>query len=246
MTARALLAAVLVAACVPAPSGGPRSDGLYRQMRSCLADPGQGPACAATEPGRGFVLIKDDDPEKPFAWLLVPATDVTGIEDPRVFTAPVADFWTIGWDFAGALLPAPPEGRGLAINSKAGRSQNLLHIHVSCVLPAVRDALAAADAGPEWSGGPVVAVGGQSFDVRTVARLDPSPFLLLRDRPGAAEDMAGQSLAVIGRAGGGFYLVADASRPGVAAETEALLDETCGQDHGDVRRLPRDAAAEGR
>lgn len=223
----AVLGAALVAACVPGAPGGPRSDGLYRQMRACLADPGQGPACAATDPERGFVLIKDDDPAKPFAWLLVPSTDVTGIEDPAVFTAPVAGFWEIGWGFAAALLPVPPEGRGLAINSKAGRSQNLLHIHVSCVLPDVRDALAAADAGPAWRGRPVVVVGGQGFDVRTVARLDPSPFLLLRDRPGAAEDMAGQSLAVIGRAGGGFYLVADATRPGVAAETEALLDETC-------------------
>ncbi len=222
----AALGVALVAACVPGAPGGPKSDGLYRQMRSCLADPEQGPACTATEPERGFVLIKDDDPDKPFAWLLVPATDVTGIEDPRVFSAPVADFWQIGWGFAAELLPAPPEARGLAINSKAGRSQNLLHVHVSCVLPAVRDALETADIGPEWSG-PILSVGGQSFHARTVARLDPSPFLLLRELPGAAEDMAGQSLAVIGRAGGGFYLVADATRPGAAAATEALLDESC-------------------
>jgi CDP-diacylglycerol pyrophosphatase len=201
-------------------------------MRACLADPGQGAPCTAVDPGRGFVLIKDDDPEKPYAWLLVPATDVTGIEDPAVLAAPVAGFWEIGWGFAAELLPVPPERRALAINSKQGRSQNLLHIHVSCISPALRDALARADVGPAWRGEPSLAVGGQTFDVRTVAALAPSPFLVLRDRPGAAEDMGGQSLAVIGRAGGGFYLVADASEPGVAAETEALLDETCAPNDG--------------
>ena len=220
--------AALLAACTPAGMAeGPRSDGLYRQMRACLADPGQGVPCTVTEPRRGFVLIKDDDPKKPFAWLLVPSTDVTGIEDPAVLVAPVADFWSVGWDFAGQLLPAPPEGRALAINSKAGRSQNLLHIHVSCIPPELRAALATADIGPDWRAEPFLMLGGQAFNVRTVARLDPSPFVLLRDLPGAAEDMGGQSLAVIGRAGGGFYLVTDATGPGVPAETEALLDETC-------------------
>ena len=223
----ALAAAVLTACASAAEPGGPRSDGLYRQMRACLADPGQGLPCTVTDPRRGFVLIKDDDPAKPFAWLLVPSTDVTGIEDPAVLSAPVAEFWQIGWTFAGQLLPAPPEGRALAINSKAGRTQNLLHIHVSCIPLGLRDALAKADIGPAWEPAPALAFGGQTFVARTVERLDPSPFLLLRDLPGAAEDMAGQSLAVIGRAGGGFYLVADATERGVAAETEALLDETC-------------------
>lgn len=225
---RVTLAAALLAACAPsAGAEGPRSDGLYRQMRACLADPGQGTPCTVTDPRRGLVLIKDDDPAKRFAWLLVPSTDVTGIEDPAVFVAPVANFWKIGWTFAGELLPAPPEGRALAINSKAGRSQNLLHIHVSCIPLGLRDALAEADIGPAWRAEPFVTVDGQAFNVRTVERLEPSPFLLLRELPGAAEDMGGQSLAVIGRAGGGFYLVTDSTERGVAAETEALMDETC-------------------
>lgn len=223
----ALALAVLVACAGPGAAEGPRPDALYRQMRSCVADPGQGLPCAVTDPGRGFVLLKDDDPRKPYAWLLVPSADVTGIEDPAVFRAPVADFWAIGWGFAGQLLPAPPEGRALAINSKAGRSQNLLHLHISCIPLGLRSALARADIGPEWRARPFVTVDGQAFNVRTADRLDPSPFLLLRDLPGAAEEMVEQSLAVIGRAGGGFYLVTDSTEPGVVAETEALMDETC-------------------
>ena len=39
--------------------------------------------------------------------------------------------------------------------------------------------------------------------------------------------MAAQSLAVIGSADGGFFLVTDSTEPGVVAEAEELLDETC-------------------
>ena len=39
--------------------------------------------------------------------------------------------------------------------------------------------------------------------------------------------MAAQSLAVVGAAGGGFYLVTDSTAPGVVAEAEDLLDEDC-------------------
>lgn len=224
-----LLLALAVAACALPPGApqGPRSDGLLRQMRACLADPDQGGPCTLVDPGRGFVVIKDDDRKKPYAWLLVPSTDVTGIEDPAVFEAPVAGFWQIGWQVGRRLVPAPPEGLGLAINSVAGRSQNLLHIHLSCVLPAVRTALAAAAVGPDWAEAPFLTLEGQDFNVRKVARLEPSPFLLLRDLPGAAEDMGEQSLGVIGAADGGWYVLTDSTEPGVVAETEALLDETC-------------------
>jgi CDP-diacylglycerol pyrophosphatase len=218
----------LVGCALPTATG-PRSDGLYRAMRTCLAEGTAAPGCTVVDPTRGFVVLKDDSPEKPVAWLIVPSTDVTGIEDPAVFRAPVAEFWRIGWEIGRGLVPAPREGQGLAINSQAGRTQNLLHIHISCVAPDVAAALAEADVGSAWAEKPFLTLAGQDFNARTVDRLDPSPFLLLRDLPGAAEDMGGQSLAVIGRRGGGYFLVTDATGPGVPAETEALLDESCGR-----------------
>ena len=106
-------------------------------MQACLADP-EKPDCTEVDRARGFVVIKDDDPAKPKAWLIVPDREVTGIESPAVFRPPVADFWRYGWDAGAALLPDEPVAdRALAINSKAGRSQDLLHIHISCVLPEV-------------------------------------------------------------------------------------------------------------
>ena len=95
------------------------------------------------------------------------------------------------------------------------------------MLPAVSAALAAAPVGPDWAEAPFLRLEGQDFNVRKVARLEPSPFLLLRELPGAAEAMGEQSLGVIGSAGGGYFVLTDSTEPGVVAETEALLDETC-------------------
>ena len=64
-----------------------RSDGLYRAMRACLGE-APGPDCTLVDRAQGFVVIKDDDPAKPLAWLIVPDVEVTGIEDsPRAGAA---------------------------------------------------------------------------------------------------------------------------------------------------------------
>jgi CDP-diacylglycerol pyrophosphatase len=227
---RILPLVLVLAACAATPppaSRGHDPNGLLHAMQACLADPAA-TDCTAVDRPRGFVIIKDDSPEKPEAWLIVPDHEVTGIESPAVFRPPVEDFWRYGWDAGARLLPGRAAAdRGLSINSEAGRSQNLLHIHISCVLPEVRDALAGAAIGPDWAARPFLRFGDDLYNVRKVAALQPSPFLRLAELPGARADMAAQSLAVIGSSDGGFYLVTDSTEPGVVAETEALLDETC-------------------
>ena len=128
---------------------------------------------------------------------------------------------------AGELVGRPPQAMGLAINSNAGRSQDLLHIHISCVRPEVAPALARAPIGLAWAAAPFVTFDGDRYDARKVAGLAPSPFLLLRELPEARADMAAQSLAVIGAADGGFFVLANSTEPGVVAEAEELLDQDC-------------------
>ena len=224
---RRLLVLALVAACAPPPEPDTHANGLYRAMRSCLAEAEPSGDCTLVDRARDFVVIKDDDPAKPTAWLIVPDVEVTGIEDSRTLDPPVVEFWRYGWEVGQALLPRPPEGIGLAINSVAGRSQNLLHIHISCVDPVVARTLAATRIGPDWAAEPFLTLAGDAYNVRKVASLDRSPFLLLAELPGANEDKGAQSLGVIGAADGGFYIVTDSTEPGVVAEAEALLDEDC-------------------
>jgi len=216
---RRLALLLLAAACAPTPEPATRAFGLYRAMRACLADP-SGSGCTLVDRERSFVVIRDDDPAKPRAWLLVPDVEVTGIEDSRVLVPPVVEFWRYGWQVGEGLLPG--ERLALAINSKGGRTQDLLHIHISCLTPAVADALATAAVGSGWTTG--LTLDGHAYHARRVAVLEPSPFLLLRELPGAREDMAAQSLAVTAAAGGGFLLLAESATD---AEAEDLLDETC-------------------
>ena len=125
----------------------PRLRPLPRHARLPRDPAGEG--CTLVDRPNGFVVIKDDDPAKPAAWLLVPDVEVTGIEDSRVLVPPVVAFWSHGWRVGETLLP----GRrlALAINSKGGRSQDLLHIHISCLDPRWRETLAAAAVGPGWT-----------------------------------------------------------------------------------------------
>ena len=198
---RRLLVLALVAACAPPPEPDTHANGLYRAMRACLAEAEPAGDCTLVDRARGFVVIKDDDPAKPDAWLIVPDVEVTGIEDSRALDPPVVEFWRYGWEVGQALLPRPPEGIGLAINSMAGRSQNLLHIHISCVDPGRRPQPSPPPRiGPDWAAEPFLTLAGDAYNARKVASLDRSPFLLLPELPGAADDMGAQSLAVIGAA----------------------------------------------
>ncbi|HRO13001.1 MAG TPA: CDP-diacylglycerol diphosphatase, partial [Amaricoccus sp.] len=131
---RRLLALALLAACAPAPEPDTRSFALYRAMQTCLADPATA-GCTRVDRARGFVVLADDDPAKPRAWLLVPDVEVTGIEDSRALVPPVVAFWRHGWTVGRDLLPG--ERLALAINSKGGRTQDLLHIHISCLAPEI-------------------------------------------------------------------------------------------------------------
>jgi CDP-diacylglycerol pyrophosphatase len=224
----ALVLALALAACAaPRPAAPPDRNGLFRQMQACLAETELAPPCTEVDRARGFVIIKDDDPAKPDAYLIVPDREVTGIEDPAALRAPVLSFWRYGWDAGRRLVPGRPADLGLAINSKAGRTQDLLHIHIACVLPEVRDALAGAAIGPDWAAAPFVEFRAHAYNARKVATLDPSPFLLLAQLPGARADMAEQSLAVIGSADGGYFVLTDSTGPGVVAEAEELLDQDC-------------------
>ena len=209
---RPFLALLLaLAACAPSPapeaSRAPDPNGLLHAMQACLADPA-GADCTAVDRARGFVVIKDDSPEKPEAWLIVPDHEVTGIESPAVFRPPVADFWRYGWEAGARLLPPPARRPRPCDQLEAGRSQDLLHIHISCVLPAVRDALAGAAVGPDWAAAPFFRFGKDVYNVAQGRDARAEPLPAARRAAGRPPPTwAGSRSPSIGSADGGFFLV---------------------------------------
>ena len=188
--------------------------------------PGAGLPCTVDRPRRGFVLIKDDDPTKPFAWLLVPSTDVTGIEDPAVLRG--AGRRLLG-DRLGssAASSCRRRRRGGPRDQLDGRAEPEPAPHPRLLHPArLRAALAAADIGPDWRAAPFLTLGGQRFNARRWRGSSRAPSCCSATSPGGR----GHGRAVARRHRARRRRLLPRHRldgPGVAAETEALLDETC-------------------
>lgn len=120
----------------------------------------------------------------------------------------------------------------MAINSKNGRSQNQLHIHISCVLPSVSEKLETTPI-PLYPAPAVKLQLGAHNNTYMAVKVtglagQNSPFEVIQAMPGAKDHMADQSIAVIGSGKPNEYYVvnttSNGANPGYAEE---LLDETC-------------------
>ncbi len=226
------------------PAGGraARSDALWHVVHGlCVRDrklTGLAAPCLKVDLEQGYAIVPD--PKKRFHLLLSPTRRLTGIEDPALLEPGAPNYWSLAWNARGFLQarlgrPLPREAVGLAVNGIAGRSQDQLHIHISCIKPQVSQALdsIAGRIGDRWSNQRLL---GWRWRIRRLAGADldgADPFQLL---PLAAADVAArmgdQTLVAVpttGPRGKGFYLLtrtteADEADPG---HGESLLDEAC-------------------
>jgi CDP-diacylglycerol pyrophosphatase len=104
-------------------------------------------ACARVDMQAGYVVLKDNSPVKPYAFLLLPTDRVTGIEDSRLWVINGTNYWRAAYDnrhYVEQVLKMPlrPTQIGFAANSIYGRSQDQLHIHMTCIRPDVAATLA--------------------------------------------------------------------------------------------------------
>lgn len=190
---------------------------------------------------RGFVVLPA--PSSAAHVLVVPTNRISGIESPALQSQDAPNYWQAAWDARrfvehGAGRQLPRDKIGMAINSAASRSQDQLHIHVSCIAPAVADFLRRHQAEIRESWFPLrLRLAGHRFvamkiESDSLAQVDPFK-LLMRDLPSNTLSIGRQTLAVIGatfRNGkSGFYLLANDARasPRDTVGAEALLDDKC-------------------
>lgn len=153
---------LIVLACSACSKGDP--DALWKIVHGrCVPDQQQhgDPApCAlvALEAGepQGYAVLKDRN--GPYQFLLIATAPVGGIESPALLAADAPPYFAAAWRARSFVEQAahralPREDLSLAINSRYGRSQNQLHIHIDCLRPAVRDALRAhlGEVGEHWA-----------------------------------------------------------------------------------------------
>jgi len=196
--------------------------------------------CDAVDLAGGFAVLKDLHGATQL--LLIPTDRITGIEAPQIVAPRAKNYWQDAWGARQifqirAMGPVPREDLALAINSKYGRSQNQLHIHIDCVRADVRQTLNANERqiGPSWSAFNFD-LAGHRYRARRLQSADlgsNDPFKLLAEDPQARADMGRETLVVIGasfRDGKpGFVLLSDHADPlwGDVGHGEDLLDPMC-------------------
>lgn len=199
---------------------------------------GQPAPCAVVDLDKGYVVLKDMVGDTQY--LVMPTAKVTGIEDPQILAPGAPNYFADAWaerhlTVTAAKHELPRDDISLAINSVYGRTQNQLHIHIDCVAPAVRDAVAKnIDAvGDRWATFPDKLT-GHTYRAMQVPgdALTVNPLKLVA----AAVDpdaMGKQTLVVVGATlpGGapGFVLLADGAdlAAGNRGSGEELQDHSC-------------------
>ncbi len=240
---RGVVALVLwIAAPLAAESGDPNA--LWRIVHTlCTTDmkvSGNPAPCARVDLGKGYAVLKDIRGDTQL--LLIPTDRVTGIEAPQLLAPDAPNYFEDAWD-SRPLFDArvghavPRDDLALAINSVYGRSQQQLHIHIDCVQPSVKAALAAnvGRIGRHWALLDVP-LSGRRYQAMRLDGADlgaRNPFKLLAEQPQARADMASETLAVIGVASPdgrpSFVLLSDRADLALfdRGAAEDLMDHSC-------------------
>ena len=218
--------------------------GIWNKIKDCVAGKS---SCTAVEVDRShkppqWVLFQ----EKPTNYTLFAGQRRKGIECHKIWQMGAPNYWEFALN-AGEKYLKHPYRIGLAINSKAARTECQLHIHVSCIQTGVQKQLEMNDKlvaqNPmDWKnprhtlkldytakGTPKMS----HFRALYLKNLDQNLFRLLRDHVvGNDSEMQYQTLVVTVRPKGGFYVLNstdymhDKNFGGTGAGEE-LLDETC-------------------
>ncbi len=237
------LAFLLCAAATPARASDPNAlwDITHNRCVPNLATLHTPLPCATVDVPHGFVILKDIRGATQF--LLIPTARVAGIEDPSLLAPFPRAYFQDAWDarndvIAMANHKLDSSQLSLAINSKYGRTQNQLHIHIDCIASDVRAALQAhaATITEQWSRFPEQ-LAGHSYRVRSIHVLNrpgADPFrLVANELPEARADMASESIFVTGATlpdhGQGFYILETRADPatGNRGSAEELQDHNC-------------------
>ena len=190
----------------------------------------------------GWVALKDL--KGPLQFLLMPTARITGIENPSLESPTATNYFAQAWRERDLLdarhgSPLARDAVSLTVNSRARRSQNQLHIHISCVRPELRARLLAAqaDIAPTWAPLP----GGWLRHAWFVRRVETTtldavdPFADVEAHvPGAAVDMGAMTIGVVATrfddGKDGFVLMAsavDPADPSSGSAEDDLQDHAC-------------------
>lgn len=171
--------------------------------------------CIKVDLQQGYVIFKDRN--GPLQYLHMPTDKITGLEDPKLLSMKRTPFFAQAWRerrYMDRLLGAsiPTSEYAFTLNSRSGRTQNQLHIHISCIKPDLRDRLhrLASRFGAEWQAVPG-GINGRSYQARslTLRQLEQiGAIRMVADTLANQADLADYSLALYPLSDSQFLLFA--------------------------------------
>jgi CDP-diacylglycerol pyrophosphatase len=192
--------------------------------------------CALVDKQGGYVYYKADGDE--YQYLLMPTTRVTGIEDSLLQKPDAPPYLYDAWG-ARALVaamgerPVSERDIGMTVNPPNARSQDHLHIHVSCIAADVRNALDRLDREQldgKWRAMPEE-LKGHLYHFRSLSLKElrqDNPFVLAgRKAAGDGKSMYVTSLAVVPVDEMRFVLLTAYGQPSHPVPAETLQDHSC-------------------
>ncbi|AMG56846.1 CDP-diacylglycerol diphosphatase [Pantoea vagans] len=213
-----LLALVVVGILATALYFKKNSDALWQIVsEKCLPhqQSSEDPApCQRVDQPHRYAMLKDMN--GPLQYLLIPLDKITGIESPRLLQPATPNYFALAWHERTLLAQrrgSPIDDRvlSLAINSQYGRTQNQLHIHLSCLRADVRQQLdqLTPQLGGQWQG---ITLRKHRYWLRTLTADELSQlsaFIRLADeRPEARTEMGKYGLALAELSDGRLVLMA--------------------------------------
>jgi CDP-diacylglycerol pyrophosphatase len=227
-----LVAAALQACATTSPSG--HSDALWVLIDTgCNKGLNLVPSLRC-DPAHGVAVLKDRC--GPTHYLLIPTARRIGIESPELLRDDEPGYFGDAWAARDRVIAASgrsdvrAEELGLAVNSRWGRSQDQLHIHIDFIRPEVRDAVRQWQR--EGASRPNIELFGHSYRIVHVEALQrPSPF---QQAASAADTLAQREMNTIGvvsDGSSGFYVLfghADLERLDRGHAEEILISRRCG------------------
>jgi len=188
--------------------------------------------CLKVDRDAGFVVLRA--PMDHARVLVVPMQKISGIESPLILRPDAPNPWAYAWSQRayvshGAGRQMEWSDYGLAINSERARTQDQLHIHISCIDPRLKRYLA-RHAPPRGKWTTIdLAPWADRYRVKRIdeAALQRDPFkIVAEESPGARKNMGAHSLALVGYgdADAREFVLLDANGYGHAEE---LLNHRC-------------------
>jgi CDP-diacylglycerol pyrophosphatase len=206
---------------------------LWELAQCCSSNLASDQDCREYNAANNYVIIKDNALTKPEAFLLIPSQKVTGIEDKRIFLPPFLNLWANAWDQSERYPGWGDRRIGMAINSAHARTQDQLHVHISCINPRVAQILdekaAQATEGKPLPYSIQLPPANNTYAVSTVDDLTDgeSPFQIASQVSGMG-DMANKSIAVVkSKLPGRYFVLTTAYQNGKGGAAEELLDQRC-------------------